>query len=220
MTMIRKRSMTAAEHQKLLEQSPVWVARDLERQKQQHSNRDEFIAETTDLNAELRAAGFGVETVEDLHKLKEPYQSAIPILLKHISRAYSDRVGAAIASMLDVTNVEVDWDTVVSEYRNTPNKLSDGKNSLKKDGLANVLASIVSNATWNEFLEIIREKKNGSSRILMLRKVGKSKRGDSNDLLEEFLADPELAVEIGEIIKERQAAVRRREMAMGKKKLH
>jgi hypothetical protein len=178
-------------------QYPDFEARDEAKRQRELKNMQEFRVETETLNNELRALGYEIETVYDLSCAKTARKSAVPILLNHLEKQYSWRVFAAICQALTVKDARTAWVTIVNIYKNLAN-FDGGKDNTRKDWIANLIAFLVWEKTWDEYIELIRDKRNGTSRILLLGKILRSKRPERDQLLDEFSNDPELAIEIND----------------------
>ena len=162
-------------------------------------------AEASSLLAELQVTGLKIQSVGDLVCMSERYESAIPILLKHLLMPYSDVVRETIARSLAVPELEVRkaWPMLVEEYRKAPmGRGIKGPGDTKeyrlgaKDGLACTLSVAVTDETMEELIGIAKDRTHGESRILLLSALKKSKSAIAKKALEELASDPDLAKEI------------------------
>lgn len=155
---------------------------------------------------ELRDAGIEVESLGDLIGRSTPYASAIPILLKHLQLSYSDAVRSTIARCLAVPEPKViaDWEMIEELYlaaKEGKGFVALGDTSLFqlgfKDALACTLAAAATEGSIEALLQLLRDKNNGPSRILLLRAL---KRVLSREKLEivfgELSSDSDLYLEI------------------------
>jgi hypothetical protein len=201
----KKPWITAAELSRQLETDPEFVIRRQQREKEQQERSVRIYAETLPLLTELRAAGLNIQSVSDLISRSERYETAIPILLKHLVMPYSDVARETIARSLAVPEPEVRkaWPTLVEQYRKAPmgegiRAPGDTKN-LKlsaKHGLAVALSVAVTEATLTELIGLANDRKNGESRILLLSALRKSKSTAAKQAIEQLALDPELEKEI------------------------
>jgi hypothetical protein len=154
---------------------------------------------------DLRAVGLKLESVWD--SVKRPYNcpEAIPVLLKHLQMPYSDRTREGIARAIAnrYSAVEYTWPILVKEYRNTPEGWGivspDDTENLKlgaKQGLACALCVALTDENLEEFISLIKDPTNGSSRILLLDPLRKSKNPLAKKTVEELASDPVFAKEI------------------------
>jgi hypothetical protein len=142
------------------------------------------------LVAELQAAGYQVESAWDLRKYKDPYKSALPILVDHLSRDYPDRVLAGIARALSVRAAAPWWPQLKGSY-------SKAAESEAKHALAAAIAVIVTKATLPEFIGLIKDPSNGPSRVLLVRALKRLRDPRGLALLDELRDDPVLGQEAG-----------------------
>lgn len=163
-------------------------------------------AEQELLLRELQAAGLQVLYVSDLLSKPQLSERVIPILLRHLQLAYSDVTKNTIARCLAVPEPEVRraWMTLVEEYRKAPmgrgicapgdtEELPLGA----KEGLACALSAAVTSETIGQLVAIAKDRRNGESRILLLRALRKSKSDVAKGAIEDLATDPDLATEIG-----------------------
>ncbi|MDE2048286.1 MAG: hypothetical protein KGJ44_07760 [Betaproteobacteria bacterium] len=157
--------------------------------------------------AELQTSGLKIKSVGDLINMRERYAAAIPILLKHLQKPYSDVVREGIARSLAVAEPEVQkaWALLVDEYRKAPMGWGiKGPGDTKeyrlgaKDGLACALSVAVTDETLPELIALAKDHTLGESRILLLSAL--KKRRSKNPLVQQAIAelasDPELQKEI------------------------
>jgi hypothetical protein len=155
------------------------------------------------LLADLRDAGLNIESAWNLRKNNANYPKAIPILLKHLLLPYSDRIRSGIAHSLASPDARYSWDTLVAEYIKAPTGKgiiargdTEEFNLGAKDGLACALAATVTEATIEELIEIMKDPSHGSSRVLMVSALRKSKNPKAKQALEVLAFDPDLQKEI------------------------
>src|SRR5215467_9685753 len=100
--MSREKWITAAEHQAQLEKDPEWVARNAESEARLKERQEQSRREQAVLLAELRNAGFHVQSVWDFVNTANKYPAAIPVLLRHVSLPYSKRTKEGIIRALTI----------------------------------------------------------------------------------------------------------------------
>jgi uncharacterized protein (UPF0335 family) len=221
--MTREKKRRRAPAQELLRNlgpRPGWEAQRLERIRQLNALEKLLDGQERPLMAELLGAGVGVKSVNDLVNRRTPYSAAVPVLLKHLSQPYHENLADMIARALAVPEARYAWDFIVSEYKGAPHLRSDGLDSQRKNALALAVAGALPPERWDDFIALIRDRSNGGSRILMLRKIERSKREDKDELLDELSKDKDLSPEIGEIRKRQASARKRRALAEARKSLH
>ena len=146
--------------------------------------------------ADLRAIGWEVKSVWDLVNTSSPYPGAIPILLKHLTQAYSDRTKEGIARALAVPDARDAWPLLAAEYRKAPMGKENGIELGAKSGLAAALSAAATDDVIAQLAALAKDRSNGDSRLLLLSALRKSKRAVAKDALEELAGDPALQKEI------------------------
>jgi hypothetical protein len=164
-------------------------------------------AEEAPLAEDLRAVGLSASSAWDLVNSKEPYSQAVPVLLKHLQRPYSDRIREGIARALAIPQAEVqeNWTLLVAEYC----RASFGRGGVAigdtkeyrlgaKDGLAVALSAAATDDRLPELIALAEDPIHGESRILLLSAL--KKRRKKNRLVQEAIPrlsrDPELSKEL------------------------
>lgn len=161
--------------------------------KRQDDERDRRVAKWRQAEAplveELREAGFEVDTAWDLVNTSTPYPEALPILLTHLERPYPDRVREGIARALAVRPAKFGWGQLVRLYR------QEEAGTDAKDGLAVALAAVSDDELVDEVIALARDPQHGESRILLLRRLKRSRSGEARAALERFADDSVLGRE-------------------------
>ena len=103
---------TAAEFAAELEQDPAWRAERDRRERELAERAEALRVEEQELVAELRSVGYEVDSVYDLvnntphphlkRRFVGPYPLAYPILVRHLSRAYSRPIREGVIRALTV----------------------------------------------------------------------------------------------------------------------
>lgn len=162
-TMKKKRKpITAQEIVDRLESDPEWVARQQARNAKIDALGDAFKASEAPLVADLRKAGFDVESAWDLFNRKEPwrkdlpisaYPEAIPILLEHFKQSYPAGVREGIVRALTDKLGYGAFDKLIEEYKRTadPRVTSDEQ----RDDVELVMATQAKEFHTREELESI-----------------------------------------------------------------
>lgn len=156
---------------------------------------------------DLKGVGLEVQSSWDLVKMSLPYPQAIPVLLEHLQRPYSDVVREGIARALAVPDpaVQSAWKMLVDEYRKAP--IGRGIRATgdmiefklgAKEGLACALAASVSDETLPELIDLARDRTLGESRVLLLSALKGRRSTDVlvKQALDDLATDPDLKQEI------------------------
>lgn len=188
-----KRCTTAGEFIQELESDPDFMRARSERERKFAELEAQSRASQKSLLADLASAGVNVKTVWDLVNTSSDYSFAIPILLKHLQdRSYPDGVREGIARALAVRATQkLGWRILVEEFCET-----DPSNKRVKDGLAVALAVSADRNVLSELIELAKDKRHGSSRILLLIGIRRSRSVEAQEAIEQLADDPQLALEI------------------------
>jgi hypothetical protein len=193
--LVPKKWITLAELQLKNEADPAWVARQEAGERMTAEIRAKLDADEASLVAALANAGFCVRSVWDLVNSPGPYKEAIPVLLEHLKMPYLDRTRDGIARALAIPDARNAWAELVELFRKEPTLNENGK-SETKSGLAAALAATAKDGTIQELIALAKDKTHGSSRVLLLRALRRSKLPSAKQAIEELAGDPDLAKEI------------------------
>jgi hypothetical protein len=205
MTKRKSGPMTASELNRALMRDPEFLAQQEVRNREITERSARLRIEEEPILADLRAVGRKVESVWDLVNTATRYAEAIPILLRHLLLPYSDRTREGIARALAVPEPEVRraWPILVEEYRKAPigsGVIAPGEAKeyrlSTKSGLACALAVAVTDETLPELIALAKDRAQGSSRLLLLSALRKSKNPLAKQAIEDLADDPDLTKEI------------------------
>jgi hypothetical protein len=167
-----------------------------ERKRQRAERSARRRVEEEPILADLRAIGWEVKSVWDLVNTSTPYPEAIPILLKHLTQAYSDRTREGIARALAIPDAKDAWPLLAAEYCKAPMGEENGIRLGAKSGLAAALSAAATDDVIAQLASLAKDRSNGDSRLLLLRALRKSKTAVAKDALKELADDPALQKEI------------------------
>ncbi|HYF35496.1 MAG TPA: hypothetical protein VD994_09425 [Prosthecobacter sp.] len=95
--------MTAGEMARYSNACPEWVAEQKSQQEQARAKEERYLTEEAPLREELHRLGYSVKWVWDFVNAKDNYYlDAIPTLIEHLRRPYSDEVREGIARALAI----------------------------------------------------------------------------------------------------------------------
>jgi hypothetical protein len=115
--------------------------------------------------ADLRAAGFDLQSVWDLVNTAAPYPDALPILLNHLKRGgYPDRVMESLGRALAVRPAAPAWKTLREQYLKAPSRGEE-------EGLAVALAASATTDHLEALIALLDERGRGTTRIHFLRPI-------------------------------------------------
>jgi hypothetical protein len=189
-----KKKTTASELLARLNADPAWVAARRAEDEERGRRAGEWRRAEAPLVAELRAAGFEVESAWDLVNTSTPYPRALPILLRHLPRDYPDAVREGIARALATPVAHFGWPIFVELFRKEVSKRA-------KDGLAVAITANADDSVIGELIELASDPKHGSSRVLLLRALERSKDPRARAALERLASDSDVAKEVAVILK-------------------
>jgi hypothetical protein len=106
----KKQPITAAECMTQLENDPAWVAKRAERDAEHQRRIEEARRHEAPLLADLRAAGFAIDSPWELMTRGEPQPAAIPILIEHFQRPYPGQTRELIARTIGALQASPTWD--------------------------------------------------------------------------------------------------------------
>lgn len=140
--------------------------------------------------ADLHKAGVMVKSVWDIVNAKASFPAALPVLLKHLHLPYPDAVREGCARGMSERSANFAWRDLVSLY-----KATDNANIRVKDGLAIALAGAVGPDELEELVALMRDKRHGGSRLILMVGLRLLPEQTRLDLLDEFSRDQEIAPE-------------------------
>lgn len=184
------KKITAAEALAKLRADPAYMKMRAEQDAELAARGARLKVEEAPLLKDLDTAGWRVNSVWDLVNISKPYPTAIPILLSHLKKPYSDRIREGIARALAVPDATGAWSTLRAEYEASP------EGSGVKSGLAAALSATSTDNVIGELAMIARNPSNGSSRLLLLNGLRKSRSPVAREALADLKDDPVLAKEI------------------------
>lgn len=190
----KENCVTAEELMARLEADPDWVV-DRDRRDAEHQQRWAAVDATLEpLKEDLRTAGAPSLSALDSQTKPAHVDKAIPILLAHVQRTtYPRDARVSIARYLDVSEVKPYWDLLLQLYR-------DEREEGVKDGLANAIVAATNDGKdttkLDQVIALVRDKRHGGCRILLLHALEKTKDPRGRATLEELADDPDLAIQI------------------------
>jgi len=145
-------SRTAEESERLLRACPEWVAMRAKQDAEHDALRARFRTEEELMVADLRRIGAPVkDSVYNLVNTAASYPNAIPVLLNHLKRPYSDRIKEGIARALSVREARgVAGSAVIEALRD-----SQSYDRSCRWALANTLTIVATRAEREAIKELI-----------------------------------------------------------------
>jgi hypothetical protein len=128
---------------------------------------EEFRRLEAPLVRDLRAAGYAIETLEDMRRIA-PCEAAITILVDHLGRPCSKHLRAGIALELRRPDAKVEANRIFAIFRSETDRLV-------KDLLANAIVAFADDSVLGEVISLVRDRASGSSRFILLQCLVRSK---------------------------------------------
>ena len=186
--------MASPAEQRFLEllRKPIKTKEDMiEKEKASAEFVKELRQETKGLLDELKAVGIEIESVYDLVNTKASYPEAIPILIRHVPKAYHERNKDGIIRALTVKEATGKANAVlIAEYHKTPKE----KMNLRWV-IGNAIYIIVTKADVESIIPIVQDKENGYTRDRFILALGKVKSEQAENVLIKLLDDEEVVVQ-------------------------
>jgi hypothetical protein len=149
------------------------------------------------LLTDLRSVGYDVGSVWDLVNVEDDYPDALPVLVRHLVKPYPPVIRDGIARALAVGRALFAWDLLYEQY------LTEEDRSVK-DGIATALSAMVDRAHLDALLGLLRDRRHGPSRILLLRGVQRLRDPRGRAVIEELADDPDLRKQIEIILRRKR----------------
>jgi hypothetical protein len=190
---MKKKSVTARELMQRLNIDPTFVARREREEQEREKQAAQWRQAEAPLVEELRAAGYQVTSAWDLVNTASPYPRALPILLKHLALGYPASVREGIARALAVRDARFAFPVLLHLY-------TSEQEQRVKDGLAVALAQTSDDNVIGDMIGLARDPRHGSSRVLLLSALQRSRDPLADATLRELGSDPELKTEVHRLL--------------------
>lgn len=148
--------MPADEWAALLESCPEWVAQRDAREAAMRDKEARYLAEEAPLREELHRLGYPVKWVWDFVNAKQNYYlDAIPVLINHLQRPYSDEIREGIARSLAMKEARGVAGAAIVEVLGE----SDLGDQLRW-ALANTLTTVADRSNWDAIKALLEAETN------------------------------------------------------------
>ena len=185
--------VTAAELMSKLDQDPDFLRRREEQSKHFKALGERFAEAEKPLVEALNASAVPVQSVWDLVNTAKLYPQAISVLVVHLEHSYPFRIREGIARALTVkTAGEAAYRKLVSEFKKLPDSADAARHGLKW-ALGNAISVVADRSRFDEVVELVRDKRHGTTRDMMTLRLPDLDRERAVDVLLELLADEEVA---------------------------
>jgi HEAT repeat protein len=179
--------MTAGELLAQLERDPEFVRRAAERERFHRRASQVTHEAAAPVLAELRAAGFAIQTLADLINTPIDYRSAIPTLLKWLPRIDDPRVKETIVRSLTVVWARpIAAAPLLDEFRR-----AEPGGSLQW-AIGNALNVVADESMFGDIVALIRQRANGRARQMLVLALGRMRQPEAVDVLIDVLPQAEV----------------------------
>ncbi len=195
------RKMTAAELMAKLDADPGFVERRALLDEEHQKREEELATAEAPLVEALLEAGARVTSVwalvpgySSVTPKPAPFPEVLPLLLDHLSGSYPEPIREGIARALGAPEAKFAWPDLIQLF-----KVEQSKRV--KDGLAAAIAAVADSEVISDVISLVSDTTQGSSRVLLLDALRRSKDPRAYDALQSLAADPELEEEIRSIVR-------------------
>jgi hypothetical protein len=144
--------------------------------------------EETELVKDLNSVGLNILSVWDLVNTKDKYPKAVPLLLAHLGKDYSDKSKEGIIRALAVKEAIGKASLVlITEYNRMPKD-----KMLLRWAIGNTIYTTITENDVENILPIVQDKTNGMSRQMFVAALGKVKSEKAENVLINLLNDEEV----------------------------
>jgi hypothetical protein len=199
---MKKRKVTAAELMVRLNADPEFTATRAKEEEARQKRAADLRRAEEPLGRALRAEGYEVASAWDLVNTSAPYTKALPILLDHLQRAYPATVREGIARALAVRDAKFAWPVLVRFF-------NEEQEERVRDGLAVALAAAADDDVIADLINLARDRRLGTSRVLLLRAIERSRDPRASLALTDLATDPDLHKAVQSIFARRARRAKR-----------
>jgi hypothetical protein len=180
--------ITTAEHMARLQQDPQWMARHQAQEAARMRREQELQKEEQILLADLKSAGFQVESVWDFVNTGDQYPAAIPILLRHLMLPYSKRTKEGIARAL---TVDYAGREVLAELIKQFHEQTDSSANSLKWVLGNAISQVARPADAETVIGLAVDPAHGDARDMITQRLPRVVKDKKRllEVLQHLLAD-------------------------------
>jgi hypothetical protein len=187
--MSRRKPKTAAEFLAEMEHDEQYQRQRAEKEARLELLRQQYRKEQEVLLGDLRKIGFDLESVWDLVNTREAYAKAIPILVAHLDKSYSDRTTEGIVRALAIRPARGKAGTKLLEM------FRKEKDENLRWVIGNTLSVVALPEETDSVLELLRDTRFGMSRGMLAHAAARLQGADAIPLLISLLEDKDVATD-------------------------
>ncbi len=142
--------------------------------------------------AELAAAGYRVRSLADLRHSGVRYREAITVLLDWLPQVTDRRVKEEIVRALTVPWARpAATRPMIDEFRRVDSSVDPTGTGLRWT-IGNALEVLADDSSFDELAELVRDRRYGTARQMIVLGLGRSKRPEAVEVLVDLVDDPEV----------------------------
>lgn len=195
---VKRGPVSAADLLARLRSQPEWLADRAKAERALQEAEAKLREAEAPIIEELNSVGCEVGTVWDLVNSRAPYRSAIPVLLKHLTGPYPDRVREGLARALATPLANQGWTALAHAFEEEQETRPNGV----KWALALALGASATSKEVDEVIRWSRDASLGEVRAPLLDALSRCGEQRCLDALTELVDDPVIG-------KDAEAALRR-----------
>jgi len=186
-----------------LEADPRYIEMRRQQDARRAALRAEYDRAQVPLVAALKSIGCEVKSVWDLVNGPNCYGHALPVLLEHLVRPYPPAIREGIARALAVKETRLlAWPLLVRLFQSETEKRV-------KDGLAVALCVSADDSVIDELIALASDPGHGTTRVLLLDALDRSRDPRASAALERLQSDPDLVKEMKVLMAKRSRRKRK-----------
>lgn len=169
-----------------LRSNPGYMAKHADRERRRDAHREEFLSLSAPILSDLAAVGLNYSSTEEMRRSGAHYAKAIPILIKWLPIVTNQGLKESIVRALSVP-----WAKpaaalpLIAEFQRGANATSDSV----KWAIGNALAVVADDSVFSQLSEIVRDRRQGIAREMLVVALGNMKDLRAVDVLIELLGD-------------------------------
>ncbi len=172
-----------------LNADPDYVARMRERERRQSENADSYQRAAAPVLQELASIGFRVQSIGDLRQSGAEYATAVPVLVRWLSRVANAQVKEDIVRTLSVTwAAPAAVSAMIAEFKSADDPKGDGL----RWAIANGLAVIADDTAFDEIAQLVQDTRYGKAREMLALALGNSRSPHAASVLISLLDDEQV----------------------------
>ncbi len=142
--------------------------------------------------AELAEVGYETRSLADLRHSGERYRDAVPVLVGWLPRVSDRKVKEEIVRALSVPWAKpAATRPMIDEFRRVDASVDPTGTGLRWS-IGNALDVLADDSVFDELVELVRDRRYGKARQMIVLGVGKSKRPEAVDVLLSLVDDPDV----------------------------